>query len=172
MAMLQDLSIRLARRADVAAIVGLFLDDQLGGHGDDEGPFYPEPYERAFERIEASPDQALYVAVVGDQVVGTFQRTLIPGLVARGRTCMRIASVHVRGDMRSKGIGATMMRFALDEGRRLGVGIVELSSNKRRADAHRFYERLGFSKSHEGFKMVVTSVASTSREAARRGGPN
>lgn len=159
MAMPHGLSIRRARRAEVSAIVALFRRDRLGGHGDGEGQFSLEPYMRAFDRIEASPDHALYVAVEGDEVVGTFQRTLIPGLVARGRTRMKIESVHVRGDRRGKGIGAAMMGFALDEARRLGVGLVELSSNKKRLDAHRFYERLGFDKSHEGFKMVVEGAA-------------
>jgi GNAT superfamily N-acetyltransferase len=63
--------------------------------------------------------------------------------------------VHVRTDLRSKGIGAAMMRFALGEARRLGVGLVELTSNKKRGDAHRFYERLGFERSHEGFKLAI-----------------
>ena len=95
------------------------------------------------------------MAELGGEVVGTFQRSLIPGLVARGRTRMKIESVHVRGDLRSRGIGAAMMSFAIEEARRAGAGLVELGSNKQRVEAHRFYERLGFNKTHEGFKLLL-----------------
>ena len=71
---------------------------------------------------------------------------------------MKIESVHVRTDLRSKGIGASMMRFAIDEARRLGVGLVELTSNKQRGAPHRLYERLGFERSHEGFKMHLAGA--------------
>jgi GNAT superfamily N-acetyltransferase len=151
----EGLTIRKARRDDVEAIVDIFRGDEIG-HGDAKGPLDLAPYLDAFQRIDASADHVLYVALIGEQVVGTFQRSLIPGPVARGRTRMKIESVHVRGELRSKGIGAVMMRFALEEARRLGVGLVELGSNKKRHDAHRFYERLGFEKSHEGFKMVLS----------------
>jgi GNAT superfamily N-acetyltransferase len=149
-----DVTIRKARRDDVEAIVAIFRGDEIG-HGDAKGPLDLTPYLAAFARIDASADHVLYVALIGGEVVGTFQRSLIPGLVARGRTRMKIESVHVRGDLRSKGIGAKMMRFAIEEARRLSVGLVELGSNKKRQDAHRFYERLGFEKSHEGFKLVL-----------------
>ena len=154
MSSVEALTIRTARREDVAAIVDIFRSDEVG-HGDREGPPDLAPYLEGFARIEASADNALYVATLGDEVVGTFQRTLIPGLVARGRIRLKIESVHVRPDWRGKGIGARMMRFALEEARRLGVGLVELTSNKKRPDAHRFYERLGFDRSHEGFKMIL-----------------
>ena len=147
-------SIDKARREDVAAIVDIIRGDEIG-HGDAKGEVELAPYLAAFARIEASPDNVLYVARIGGEVVGTFQRTLIPGLVARGRTRMKIESVHVRPDLRGKGIGAAMMHFALEEARRLGVGMVELTSNKKRGDAHRFYERLGFERSHEGFKLAI-----------------
>jgi GNAT superfamily N-acetyltransferase len=145
---------RKARLEDVAAIVDIFRGDEIG-HGDARGSLDLAPYLAGFARIEAATGNQLYVALMGGEVVGTFQRTLIPGLVARGRIRMKIESVHVRRDLRGKGIGAAMMGFALEEARRLGVGLVELSSNKKRGDAHRFYERLGFEKSHEGFKMML-----------------
>jgi GNAT superfamily N-acetyltransferase len=151
---LSDVTLREARREDVAAIVDLLRGDEVG-HGDAQGDADLSPYLDAFERIAASPDNALYVAWLDGEVIGTFQRTLIPGLVARGRMRMKVESVHVRKALRGKGIGAIMMRFALAEARSLGVGIVELTSNKRRTDAHRFYERLGFQRSHEGFKLIL-----------------
>ena len=149
-----DPQIRRARREDVAAIVDIFLRDEHG-HGDAKGPLDLAPYLEAFERVDASADHTLYVAELDGEVVGTFQTSLIPGLVARGRTRMKFESVHVRADLRSRGIGEAMMRFAIEEARRRGAGLIELSSNKQRAAAHRFYERLGFAKSHEGFKMLL-----------------
>jgi len=149
-----SLAICDARREHVAAIVDILRGDEVG-HGDAQGEPDLAPYLEAFERIAASPDNALYVAMIGDEVVGTFQRTLIPGLVARGRTRMKVESVHVRRELRGQSIGAAMMRFAIGEARRLGAGIIELTSNKKRPDAHRFYERLGFERSHEGFKMIL-----------------
>ena len=148
-----QLTIRQARREDVAAIVDIFRGDEAG-HGDAQGTRDLAPYLAAFDRIEASSDNLLYVALIAAEVVGTFQLTLIPGLVARGRTRMKIESVHVRHDLRGKGFGAEMMRFALGEARRLGAGLVELTSQKQRGEAHRFYERLGFVNSHEGFKLI------------------
>ena len=148
--------IRKARRSDVAAIVAMFGEDEVG-HGDQEGGRDLSPYLAGFERIEASPDNAVYVAELDGEVVGTFQRTLIPGLVAHGRIRLKIESVHVRKDKRGHGLGKAMMRFALDEARELGAGIVELTSNKARRDAHRFYERLGFTRSHEGFKLILAT---------------
>jgi GNAT superfamily N-acetyltransferase len=150
----RELSMRKARREDVAAIVAILRSDEVG-HGDAQGSPDLAPYLAAFARLEASPENTLYVAVIANEIVGTFQCTLIPGLVARGRTRMKVESVHVRPDRRSHGIGAAMMGFALAEARRRGAGIVELTSNKKRTAAHRFYERLGFEKSHEGFKMVL-----------------
>jgi ribosomal protein S18 acetylase RimI-like enzyme len=154
MSVADRLEIRRARREDVAAIVDIFRADEVG-HGDRQGSPDLAPYLEGFARIEASADNALYVATIGEEVVGTFQQTFIPGLVARGRTRLKIESVHVRPDCRSKGIGAQMMLFAIEEARRLRVGIVELTSNKKRPEAHRFYERLGFDRSHEGFKLIL-----------------
>jgi ribosomal protein S18 acetylase RimI-like enzyme len=88
-------------------------------------------------------------------VVGTYQLTVLPGIAERGRTRGKIESVHVDPTLRGSGIGATMMRHALVMAREKGIGLLELSSNKNRADAHRFYERLGFARSHEGFKMAL-----------------
>lgn len=112
-------------------------------------------YGAAFARLAASPDNRLFVAEIAGRVVGTFQLTALPGLAERGRTRGKIESVHVDPELRGRGIGAIMMARAIDEARAMGVGLLELSSNKQRLDAHRFYVRLGFAQSHEGFKMVL-----------------
>jgi len=151
----ETVSIRRARLEDLPALMAIFAADALGGHGDSADPAVLPEYQAAFQRIEASPNDALYVAELGGEVVGTFQTTLIVSLTARGSANLAVEAVQTRNDMRGRGIGAAMMRFAIDEGRRLGARQVQLMSNATRSDAHRFYERLGFARSHAGFKMKL-----------------
>ena len=148
-----DLDIRPARRADVAAIVGLLALDEIGGAIDTADPETLPVYLAQFDRIETSPNETLYVACLDGEVVGTFELTLARSLPYRAATRCILAAVQVRPDMRGRGIGADMIGFALAEARRLGADLMTLSSNATRLDAHRFYERLGFQKSHLGFKI-------------------
>lgn len=149
------LRIRRAKLDDLEAIIRLHEEDELGSHGDAWTPEARPAYEAAFAAIERSPDNLLFVAVDGQDVVGTFQMTFIPNLTGRGGLRVKVESVKVRGARRSQGIGAAMMAFVEQEAREAGAATIELSSNKRREDAHRFYERLGFARSHEGFKKVL-----------------
>lgn len=150
-----SISIRLATRADIPAIVAMFATDTLGGHGDSVDTADLPAYEAAFERIEGSPNDALYVAELDGEVVGTFQTTLITTMTGRGSLSLNIEAVHTREDMRGRGIGEAMIRFAIGKGREAGARLVQLTSNNSRTDAHRFYERLGFAQSHAGFKMKL-----------------
>jgi GNAT superfamily N-acetyltransferase len=145
-------AIRKARIEDLERIVRLHEDDTLGGLEDAWTPETRGTYEAAFAAIVANPDNVLYVAEIDGRVVGTFQITVFPTLTGRGATRVRIGAVQVAADLRSQGIGARMIAFAEAEGRARGARSVELSSNKRRADAHRFYERIGYARSHEAFK--------------------
>ena len=149
----EPLVIRPAEAADLTGIVSLFVDDETGGHGDSLDPALGPLYAAAFARIEASPNDTVFVAVLGARIVGTYQLTFVPSIVHRGRLRAMVESVHVDSRLRSRGIGAAMMRHAEAAARAGGAGILQLTSNKKRLDAHRFYERLGFAKSHEGFKM-------------------
>ncbi|RST85528.1 GNAT family N-acetyltransferase [Aquibium carbonis] len=151
----EALVIRDARRDDVPAIVALFADDAIGGHGDTTDPAALTDYLAAFDRIEASPADRLVVAEIGGDVVGTFQTTLTPTISGRGRVILTIEGVQTRADQRGRGIGAAMMREAVQRARAAGADMVQLSSNAARAEAHRFYERLGFTKSHVAFKMKL-----------------
>ncbi|RDL52121.1 hypothetical protein BLJAPNOD_03273 [Ensifer sp. M14] len=150
-----DLDIRKAERADLPAIIALFAADDVGAHDDTVEPEAFGDYLAAFVRIEASPLQTLYVACRGQGVVGTFQTTLLTSLPGRGRPRLLIEAVQTRTDMRGRGIGERMMRHAIERAREEGAVKVQLSSNAARSDAHRFYERLGFVRSHFGFHMPL-----------------
>jgi GNAT superfamily N-acetyltransferase len=147
--------VRRATRADVPAIVALIAADQLGA-ARDGGPDL-EPYERAFATIDGDPAQLLVVMTEpGDSaVVATLQLTVIPGLARRGSLRSQIEAVRVREDLRGRGLGQALMTWAIDEARRRGCTLVQLTSDKRREDALRFYDRLGFTASHEGLKLRV-----------------
>jgi len=150
-----EILIRQARKDDLPALVALFAADALGGHGDTTDPEAFPDYARAFAVIEASPDQTLYIAECGGEVVGTFQTMVTTSLTGRGSSAMIIEAVQTRGDMRGQGIGAAMIEFAIAEAKGRGMRRVALTSNALRKDAHRFYERLGFKPSHLGFKMAL-----------------
>ena len=152
---MSDLSIREAGAGDLEAIIRLHEEDELGSHGDLWSPETRPAYEAAFAAIQRSPDNRLFVAVDREEVVGTFQLTFIPNLTGRGAMRVKVESVKVKAARRSGGIGAQMMAFAEHYAREQGARAMELTSNKTRKDAHRFYERLGFARSHEGFKKKL-----------------
>ncbi len=153
--MTDKITIREAQRADLAALIAMFAADDIGGHGDTTAPEALPSYERAFEIIAASPDQTLYVAELADEVVGTFQTAITTTLAGRGTSFMIIEAVQTRGDMRGRGIGAQMIEFCIAEARARDLPRVQLISNGKRKDAHRFYQRLGLEPTHLGFKMAL-----------------
>ncbi|MFJ6085526.1 GNAT family N-acetyltransferase [Streptomyces sp. NPDC092369] len=148
-----DLEIRPATADDVPVIVAMLADDPLGAQR--ESPDDPAPYLAAWERLAADPNQHLVVAVREDRVVGTLQLTVIPGLSRRGATRSIIEGVRVHADERGSGLGTQLIEWAVDESRRQNCQLVQLTSDVTRTDAHRFYERLGFSASHVGFKLQL-----------------
>lgn len=150
-----DFDIRRAELADLPDIIALFAADEVGGHGDTTEPEAFADYLAAFARIDNSALQTLYVACLGDDVVGTFQTTLLRSLSGRGKPRLLIEAVQTREDMRGRGIGERMMRHAIERAREAGATKVQLASNATRAAAHRFYERLGFVRSHFGFHMPL-----------------
>ncbi|QEE47459.1 GNAT family N-acetyltransferase [Rhizobium sp. WL3] len=151
----QTATIREATENDLEAIIALFADDPLGGHGDTTDPQALPDYSAAFRRIATSANETLYVAELDGEVVGTFQTMVTTTLTARGSSSLIVEAVQTRADMRGRGIGAAMIAFAVEKARETGMHLVQLTSNAVRTDAHRFYERLGFSPSHIGFKMKL-----------------
>ncbi|GAB2733984.1 GNAT family N-acetyltransferase [Streptomyces bullii] len=148
-----DLEIRAAVADDVPAIVGMLADDPLGAQR--ESPDDLAPYLTALERLSADSNQHLVVAVRVGRVVGTLQLTIVPGLSRRGATRSIIEAVRIHADERGSGLGAQLIQWAIDESRRQGCRLVQLTSDATRIDAHRFYERLGFTASHVGFKLPL-----------------
>lgn len=131
----------------------MLADDQLGATRDDPGDL--EPYLRAFEEIDTDTNQLLMVVESGGEPVGTLQLTLIPGLARRGAHRGQVEAVRIHADHRGTGLGGDLMRWAIDESRRRGCTLVQLTSDTSRTEAHRFYERLGFVPSHTGFKLKL-----------------
>lgn len=130
-------------------------DDALREKSEDLGPPLPRAYLDAFEAMDRDPDNTLLVAEQDGRVVGTFQLTIIQHLMYRGGRIAQIEAVRVDAPLRGQGIGESMMRWAIEEARKRGCVRVQLTSNKQRLAAHRFYARLGFAASHEGFKLFL-----------------
>ncbi|MEW1689787.1 GNAT family N-acetyltransferase [Streptomyces sp. NPDC091265] len=150
---MSDLEIRPASNGDLSAIVAMLADDPLGSGR--ESPDDLTPYRTAFQRLADDPNQHLVVAVRSDRIVGTLQLTVIPGLSRRGSTRSVVEGVRVHADERGSGLGTQLIQWAVDESRRQGCQLVQLTSDATRTDAHRFYERLGFVASHVGFKLAL-----------------
>lgn len=148
-----DLEIRPATTDDISAIVGMLADDPLGAQR--ESPDDLDPYLAALERLSHDPNQHLVVATREDRVVGTLQLTIVPGLSRRGTTRSIIEGVRIHADERGSGLGSRLIEWAIEESRRQSCQLVQLTSDNTRTDAHRFYERLGFTASHVGFKLAL-----------------
>ena len=149
------LVLRDAKRGEVAAIVKMLADDELGRTREEIGDPLPAPYYEAYEEIGRDPNNRLLVAEVRGEIVGTLQLTFIRGLSRKAARRAQIEAVRVAGPHRGTGLGEQMIRAAIEIARNAGCSIVQLTTDKRRTDAHRFYERLGFVASHEGMKFSL-----------------
>ena len=148
---MDGIRIRPATSADIGTIVAMLADDSLGATR--ETPDDLAPYEKAFAAIDTDPNQLLAVAERDGSVLGTFQLTYVPGLSRRGSSRAIIEAVRVAAAARGAGIGAQLMEWAIAAARDRGASLVQLTSDRTRLDAHRFYERLGFKPTHLGFKL-------------------
>jgi GNAT superfamily N-acetyltransferase len=149
-----SLIFRHARREDVPAIVAMLADDPLGATR--EGDPADERYQAAFDRIDANPYDELIVAERDGKVVGTMQLTYLAGLSRLGAERCQIEAVRVAAAMRGQGLGRKMIQWAIGRARGRGCAMVQLTSDKSRTDAHRFYDSLGFANSHEGYKLALS----------------
>ena len=147
--------IRAARESDVPAIVALLADDTLGSGRESLAPEALDEYRRGFREIASSAANTLLVAELDGSVVGTLQLTIIPGMSRRGARRAEIEAVRVSSALRSRGIGEALVRHACGLAHDAGCVSVQLISHVTRTDAHRFYERLGFARSHLGMKLML-----------------
>jgi GNAT superfamily N-acetyltransferase len=153
------IAFRDATPADLPAIVAMLADDQLGARREDASLPLDPGYLAAFASITTSPNDRLIVAVetqeAVEDIVGTMQLSFLPGLSSKGAWRGQIEAVRIRADRRGTGLGAVMMAWVVEQYRARGCKSIQLTTNKSRKDAHRFYERLGFLPSHEGYKRVL-----------------
>jgi len=152
--MAKPVTIRRARRDDVATIVKMLADDALGGPRERLEDPLPASYFAAFERVDRDPYLALVVAEgEGGAVIGCMQLCILPGLSSQGASRGLIEDVRVASQLRGQRIGEQLVQWALDEARSRGCRLVELLTHHSRVDAQRFYERLGFARSHVGMTL-------------------
>lgn len=149
------MQIRRARREDVPAIVALYGLDALRGSRERISDPLPDLYFEAFAVIEANPDQLLLVAEQDSAVIGTLQLTFVQHLLNQGLRRAVLEAMFVHPDHRGSGVGSALVRFAMQAAREARCGSLELTSNKSRDRAHRFYMQLGFRATHEGFKLAL-----------------
>jgi GNAT superfamily N-acetyltransferase len=148
------LTIRRAGRDDLAPIVRLLADDALGAARETTTTPLLDTYTAAFDAIDGDPHHELVVADLGSRrTIAVLQLTVMPGLTHRGMWRAQIEGVRVASDLRASGIGGELIAWAIARARERGCRMVQLMSDKRRPDAIRFYERLGFVASHEGLKL-------------------
>lgn len=152
----QRVTLRRAGISDVPGIVSLLAADQLRAAVDSTADAQRAGYERAFRAIDGDPAHLLVVGTdAHDDIIATMQLTFLPGLARGGATRLQIEAVRVHAALRGNGVGGAMIEWAIDEARRRGATLVQLTSDRSRVAAHRFYERLGFEQSHTGFKLVL-----------------
>lgn len=153
-----DLTFRRATRADLAAIVALLADDPLGSKRETNIQPLPESYADAFAAIDHDPNNELVVVEIENQrVIGVLQLTFIPYITYQGGWRALVEGVRIAAEYRSGGVGEKLFRWAIQRARDRGCHMIQLTSDKARPDAIRFYERLGFVASHEGLKLHLTS---------------
>lgn len=151
--------LRHANRADLPAMVRLLADDALGAGRETAKDM--EPYERAFASIESDAAHLLLVGEIvqpggeAGPVVATFQLSFLPGISRQGAWRSQLEGVRVAASLRGQGIGKLMVGWAIEESRRRGCNLMQLTTHKSRTAAHRFYEQLGFEASHVGMKLAL-----------------
>jgi ribosomal protein S18 acetylase RimI-like enzyme len=154
MASVSQVTIRRARRDDVSSIIAMLADDPLGGQRERRDHPLPQAYFDAFERVQRDPNIQLVVAEDGEgAVVGCLQLCILAGLSSQGASRGLLEDVRVASHCRSRGIGEQMVQWAVTEARTKGCKLVELLTHHTRVDAQRFYERLGFARSHVGMTL-------------------
>lgn len=150
-----SLVFRQAVNADLPSLVRLLANDLLGSHREDASLPLQQSYFDAMQAITNDPNNWLLVVEQGSQLVGMLQLTFIPYLTHKGSWRCLIEGVRIHEDFRGQGFGEQMFQYAIAQAKEKGCSIVQLTSDKQRPDALRFYEKLGFKATHEGFKLAL-----------------
>jgi GNAT superfamily N-acetyltransferase len=148
-----DILFRLAMRADLPSIVRMLADDELGSQRERVESPLSQSYYSAFEQIDHDPNHELIVAEQNGKVIGTLHLMFLPSVSYQGGLRAQVESVRVDKRFQNQGIGSEMMKWTMESAKQRGAHVVQLTTHKTREDAHRFYERLGFKKSHVGMKL-------------------
>ena len=152
---MSDLTYRRAVAADLPTLVAMLADDVLGRAREEASDPLPDAYRAGFAAIDTDPRQLLLIAEQDGAIAGMLQLTVIPGISHMGASRGQIEGVRVATALRGRGVGEAMLRHAIEIARERGCRIVQLTTNKARADAIRFYEKLGFEPAHEGMKLTL-----------------
>jgi GNAT superfamily N-acetyltransferase len=152
---MSEIQIRRAEESDLPAIVAMLADDPLGLGREDTSVPLAKAYRDAFASVGADPNQFLAVMTQAGRVIGTLQITYLAGLSLQGALRGQIEAVRIAADRRGERLGQRLLEWAVETCRQRGCRVVQLTTNKSRADAHRFYERLGFKASHIGYKLEL-----------------
>jgi GNAT superfamily N-acetyltransferase len=152
---MRDVTFRRAQPSDLPAVIALLADDVLGQQREDASSPPNRKYVEAFQAIDTDPNQLQVVATHGDEVIGTLQISFIPGLARKGAWRGQIEGVRIAAAHRGSGLGQQMFEWAIAQCRARGCNLVQLTTDRERPDAHRFYERLGFVGSHIGYKLAL-----------------
>lgn len=155
---MSDILFRLATKDDLPDIVRMLANDNLGSLREKLIEPLPESYYTAFEQICEDPNHQLIVVELNGEVIGTLHLMFLPSISYQGGLRAQIESVRVDRQHQNLGIGSKMMEWAIERARERGAHLVQLTTHRSREDAHRFYERLGFQKSHVGMKLILKST--------------
>lgn len=151
----QEVNIRTAVAQDLDKIVEMLADDDLGSKREKYEHPLPDSYKKAFQAITSDPNNELVVACQGDTIVGVQQITFTPYITHQGGWRATIEGVRASASSRSKGIGTTLIEWAITRAKERGCHLVQLTTDKQRPEALKFYEKLGFQPTHEGLKLKL-----------------
>jgi GNAT superfamily N-acetyltransferase len=150
-----EIKFRLATEQDLVKVVEMLADDELGREREHFIQPLPESYIKAFHAITSDPNNELVVAYQGNEVIGVQQITFTPYITHQGGWRATIEGVRTTSSVRGKGVGTELIKWAIQRATERGCHLIQLTTDKQRVDALRFYERLGFKSTHEGLKMKL-----------------
>lgn len=153
--MSKNLSYRKATKDDLANIVALLIEDDLGKNREVLDNKLDDAYLKAFELIDKDPNQYLMLSIMNETIVGTCHLTIMQSLTFKGSIRMQIEAVRVSAKMRGQNIGEHMIEHAIEYGKLHGASIIQLMTNKHRHRAKKFYKKIGFDATHEGMKLFI-----------------